>query len=1345
MSKKLTCFVSFALVLALMGVNRTLAVEVDIRIVTGDDDVEEHVANGSMDLTSTDLELAYEDEGEPATDEQIIGLRFVNIPLPTGAQITSAYVEFEVDETKNGTDPVNLVIEGELALDAAPFTDLAYHLSNRTPLTTANVKWSVPDWTAADGKFQTPDISAVIQDILDQSGWAAGGALVLTFRDDTDSPSSGIRCAESYDGEPAAAPLLHITAEVKKAYSPDPADGAEYVTIPLVSWKPGDTAVFHEVYFGTNPTPGPDEWRVRQRLGMTMYLHSPLVAAATYYWRIDEVEADETTIHTGDVWTLTATPLTASNPDPPDGAKHVATDVVLSWYEGFTAITHDVYLGTDETEVTDGTGGTFKGNRPGATYPTVALQPDTTYYWRIDEVDSTETHTGDIWSFRTIPDRPISDPNLIGWWKLDESYAGTTLDWSGYDNNGTVIGDPQWVDGVMDGALELDGDDFVRVDDVADDIASNNITLSGWVKTTDADADWFSCNDSGRGNTDCVRFGIQGGNAYVYDDGTDEAHTTATVDDGEWHMLTYVRDGLTGYVYVDARLENTHPADFNVVDATNLWSIGQEWDSGGPSDFLTGTIDDVRFYDRPLTQPEIVEVTRGDLLLAWNPKPAHGSTPDIEQVTPLGWSPGDRAAKHHVYFGTDQAGVANANTTTTGIYRGRRDPNTYTPPEALEFGRTYYWRIDEYNTDATISQGRLWSFTVADYLIVEDFEAYDDVNDRIFYTWKGGYGYTGYCGNGTGSVVGHATAPFAEQTIVHGGEQSLPYFYDNTGTGTNFCRQPINLYYSEVQRTWETPQDWTRHDVKALTLWFRGYPASVGSFSYDPVTGIYTMTADGADIWNVPDFPGAGAGNYHDEFHYAFKQLSGVATIEAQVLSVQNTDAWAKAGVMIRETLDPNSPHAMVVITPANGVAFQYRGTPGGTSTNVSQTGITAPHWVRISRSANTFTGEHSADRITWETIDTANIPMAAEGLIGLALTSHNTDPTVACTAEFSDVATTGTVTGNWQSQDIGIASNVAEQLYVAVEDSAGKREVAKHLDPNAALADTWQEWNIDLKQFTDALVNIRSVKKMYIGVGDKAAPKLGGAGTLYVDNIRLYRSRCLPDLAKPAADFSDNCVVDYPDLEIMANEWLLDLVTFSDVAGVWFEAESANTMTDPLQTFSDRADASGGQYIAVEPGNNSTADPPTDGHATYVFYTDVGVYKIIARVVTPTTSDDSFWFRIQGATTNTNNHSSGWVRWTAIDTQFGTDWHWDEVHSNDDNNQTVHFTLARGTHTLEIAYREDGALLDAFIITDDLNFDQRNLLPRGRLDTDLNADNKIGFKDYAILAGTWLDELLWP
>jgi len=133
-------------------------------------------------------------------------------------------------------------------------------------------------------------------------------------------------------------------------------------------------------------------------------------------------------------------------------------------------------------------------------------------------------------------------------------------------------------------------------------------------------------------------------------------------------------------------------------------------------------------------------------------------------------------------------------------------------------------------------------------------------------------------------------------------------------------------------------------------------------------------------------------------------------------------------------------------------------------------------------------------------------VTMGGSIYIGLCVTSHNTNAKLATTGVFSDVKTTGGVSGQWQVADIGMVhpGNDPAQLYVAVQDSAGKVAVVNHSDLNAVLTTAWTEWQIPLTQF--AGVNTKSIKKMYIGVGDRTAPQVGGHGKLFIDDIRVIK-----------------------------------------------------------------------------------------------------------------------------------------------------------------------------------------------------------------------------------------------
>ena len=976
----------------------------------------------------------------------------------------------------------------------------------------------------------------------------------------------------------------------------------ETTTVDL-KWVKGASATSvngSRVYFGdslqdvTNGAGGADKGPTSG----TTYTATDLVLGKVYYWRVDT--AGETGVQPGVVWSFMIQPKTAYESTPPDDAMYVAPKAPLRWRPGSGATGHNLYLSDNLDQVNNAPVGSKTAPFRAFLAPTadpnwtlagsgVALGFNKTYYWRVDEIESPAvTHKGQVWRFTTVPNPPpVSEPNLVGWWKFDGDLSD-----SSYGCDGTVYGGTTYDAGFFNTAIYLDNANDSDVDNDMYVSLPIGSVISSLTRSTFAIWVDFIGTESSRTNQRFFSFGTSpansmylaprvsasapthfqiasGGVSQMVGYGANAANAGSMIPANEWHHLAVTISDpnsagtRTFTLYLDGVQVGVNTAA--ILTPSNLGLTTDNWlgraQAPAQERPYRGYLDDFRIYDRVLSEAEIkqlmVRLTATDL------SPRHRAT-GVSDTANLRWIAGDKAVQHDVYFGTDPNAVANADRTIAGIYRGRQTSTSYTPTEApLEWNMTYYWRIDEVNDPDPQSpwQGNVWSFTVADYLIVDDFEDYtDDVGNRIFQAWLDGLGYTepapGNPGNGTGSVVGYAQPPFAELTFVHSGRQSMPLGYDNSGASGK-------ALYSETMREWASPQDWTRKGVKALTLWFRGIAASVGSFNRNTATGVYTLTADGTDIWDTAD-----------QFHFAFKRLSGTGTIEARVLSVSNTDPWAKSGVMIRETLDPGSAFAAVYITPANGCRYQARLAAGQIATSdtaVTQlVNILAPHWIKLERTiSGRFNAYDSNDPATegWHPLawNPQVITMQTDVYVGLALTGHNVNAT--CVAEFSNVATTGTVTDQWQSQDIGIVSNTADQLYLAVQDGAAKVAVAKHQDPNAVLLDSWQEWNIDLKEFGNTGVNLRNIKKMYIGVGDRVNPQKGGTGSLYIDDIRLYTPRCIASLLKPAADISGNCVVDFADLDIIANEWLdtgdtltadldankkVDLRDYAELAGDW-------------------------------------------------------------------------------------------------------------------------------------------------------------------------------------------------
>jgi len=255
---------------------------------------------------------------------------------------------------------------------------------------------------------------------------------------------------------------------------------------------------------------------------------------------------------------------------------------------------------------------------------------------------------------------------------------------------------------------------------------------------------------------------------------------------------------------------------------------------------------------------------------AYRPSPMDNASTPMRELT-LQWRSGGPGIEHDLYFGDDEVIVADANTASGNIFLGRLPADTlsYDLP-SLESGKTYYWRVDGVNdtNPAAVWKGPVWRFTITDFVMVkmlEDFESYDDLCNRIFFTWQDGWGHSGgenaegcdmasYAGNGSAAMVGNADPPYASHVLVRDASQSLPVYYDNAS-------QP---WFSELERTWPTAQDWTADDADALTLYFKGEAENIQDRLYmafedsrGRIAVVYhsntsAVLSTEAQVWHIP-------------------------------------------------------------------------------------------------------------------------------------------------------------------------------------------------------------------------------------------------------------------------------------------------------------------------------------------------------------------------------------------------------------------------------------------------------------------------------------------------------------
>jgi hypothetical protein len=501
-----------------------------------------------------------------------------------------------------------------------------------------------------------------------------------------------------------------------------------------------------------------------------------LEPGTTYYWRVDEVNPDNPdSPWKGVVWSFTLPPRGAYRPIPADTMKFVQTDTQLSWTAKWGAALFGVYFGTDRSEVENATGATPSGK---FTYDPGTLELETTYYWRVDTFDGVNWSTGDVWSFTTT--RPGG--GLVG-------------EYANYD--GGVPDPPE---------SPFQNVSLTRID-------------------TGIDFQW----GSGSPEPDVIdtdNFAVRW---------TGELEVPLT---GRYTFMTTTDDGVLLWI--------------NGVEIAKAWRTQAAIEQGSTIDLVAGEFASIKMLYFATTGNAQADLSWGHEYIPKEIIPAAALSPplraglikpvnqavNVSQTPDLLWTAGDNAAEHDVYLGTDAAAVAAADSGTQDIYQGRQSDTGFSP-EQLDWDTTYFWRVDEINDLHPDSpwKGSVWSFTTADFLIVDDFESYNAYENQIWWSWKDGLGYVAhddepaFNGNGTGSAVGdEMTISYTEEDNPHSGAQSMPFFYDNNKQG--FAK------YSEAELTLSSSRDWTEGGVGELSIWFHGDPANIAERLYVAVSNV---------------------------------------------------------------------------------------------------------------------------------------------------------------------------------------------------------------------------------------------------------------------------------------------------------------------------------------------------------------------------------------------------------------------------------------------------------------------------------------------------------------------------
>ncbi len=496
---------------------------------------------------------------------------------------------------------------------------------------------------------------------------------------------------------------FRTAARPDQAEGPDPAQEATGVALDVtLRWDPVGNADSYEVYLGDNQSdvqnaePSNAEFKGSQPASdPEEFVPDELDGNRRYFWRIDTVSAGGTTA--GEVWQFVTRAGKATDPGPTDGETGVVIEVELSWTAGRGASSHDVYLGTDPNELdptTDDPPEIFRGNQSGTTFTPDDLVGGQDYYWRVDQVRSDGTTSGDVWHFTTGA-APAGGPI----WPADGE-LGVAL-----------VPAITWTAGA--GAASHDV--YFGVDQ------------SAVQNATDTSVE-FQGNQSGAAFTPGGV--LEPGTAYYWR--IDELDGDDNVTTGEvWQFTTgpapaagpTPADGETG-VLLDVVLGWTagsgavsHDVYFGSVEAEVISGSAFEGNQSGtgfdPGGLDGGTtyfwrIDEVGEPGHGTSTGEVWQFTTVAEQAGGPIFPADGES-GVPLLPAMIWTAGGGAVAHDVYLGAVMNDVLNA-TRTSAEFQGNQSAATFTPNESLEPRTTYYWRIDEVDQHENVTVGAVWQF-----------------------------------------------------------------------------------------------------------------------------------------------------------------------------------------------------------------------------------------------------------------------------------------------------------------------------------------------------------------------------------------------------------------------------------------------------------------------------------------------------------------------------------------------------------------------------------------------------------------------------------------------------------
>ena len=749
---------------------------------------------------------------------------------------------------------------------------------------------------------------------------------------------------------------------------------------------------------------------------------------------------------------------------------------------------------------------------------------------------------------------------LVGYWPLD----GDATDGSASRNDGTLVGNVRAVPdrySASSAALLFPGEAgaFVDLGDPAELQITGAMTLTAWVylngsnqnngciigrRDSSEGGSWdLSVEADADGVANAVTFGVARGSAdYI------AVGDVLPVPTDQWvHIAAIYRPGLALEIYIGGQLRASNVVE---IPASQLSESGTPVLIGsrsGCSDCgWDGLIDEVRVYNRAVTQIEVWQIMRANVGCSLAPEPADGAT-DVPRDVTLHWTAGLFAKTHDVYFGTIVEDVNNASRTSPGsVLVGRgRSLTTYAPTSDLEFGQTYYWRVDEVNAfESAIYKGNVWSFTVEPYAsAIANVVATTNV-----LSIDGSGPANTVNGSGLNEDDEHSTSLNDMWVGVSDGSEPvwLQYGFDAlyklnemlvwnynapSESGDGFGPRDVTVEYSADGAIWATLRDVELAQATGMPDYVGNTSVNLGGIAARYVrltfqtgwgaTGQYGLSE--VRFFHVPTRARAPQPADGESGVDVDLVLSWSAGREAEVHDVHlsNSAPMVATGVALQGSVTTNQ----YPLRPLDfGTTYYWRVDElnEARSPSLWQGEIwtfTTCEYAKV----DDFEGysDDSGRRIyqTWKDgyengsgamVGYMEAPFAEKHIVhgggqSMPFTYNNAD------SPFYSEAGRSLGTGkDWQDHGAdalrlfvrGNVDNDPGSLYVAVEDTVGRVAVATHPDPTILTSTTWQEWAISYSELEG--ISLSGVQRMSIGVGDRDNPVPGGSGLIYIDDIEF-------------------------------------------------------------------------------------------------------------------------------------------------------------------------------------------------------------------------------------------------